>query len=317
MLVADLHCDTIARLLYEGGSFKENDFMVDLTKLKKGHYLLQNMALFTYRQGKEVPEKDTMKLLDKYYEVLHKYKDEVAPVLSFEDIKKNHEARKISLMLTLEDGGVVFNDLAMLRNYYHFGVRMIALTWNFYNGIAYPNVVDNDLYHLEKERGLTAFGLAYIKEMERLGMIIDVSHLGDRGFWDVFHNTTKPFVASHSNARKICKVARNLDDDMLRAIKQRGGVVGLNFCPAFLKDGSNISSIKDMIKHIKHIKEVAGIESIALGSDFDGIDGELEIKDASYLPKLEKALDEEGFSKEEIRKIFHENVLRVYREVLK
>ncbi len=317
MLVADLHCDTIARLLYEGGSFKENDFMVDLTKLKKGHYLLQNMALFTYRKGHKVPEKETMRLLDKYYEVLEKHKDELAPVLCFDDIKKNHDEGKVSLMLTLEDGGVVFDDLAMLRNYYRLGVRMIALTWNFENGIAYPNVIDNDLYHLEKERGLTEFGLAYIKEMERLGMIIDVSHLGDKGFWDVYHHTTRPFVASHSNARKICKVARNLDDDMIRAISQRRGVIGINYCSAFLKEDAKVSRIKDMIRHIKHIKEVGGIDVIALGSDFDGIDGDLEIKDASYLPKLEKALLEEGFSYEDIEKIFYQNVLRVYREVLK
>lgn len=317
MLVVDLHADTIARLLYEGGNFDHNPYMIDLEKLKKGHYLLQNLALFTYREGLEVPEITTMNLVDKYYEVLEKYPDDVAMVLRFEDIKKNYENHKISLLLTLEDGGVVFNDLSMLRNYYRLGVRMIALTWNFFNGIGYPNVKGDDIYHIEKEKGLTKFGLAYIKEMERLGIIIDVSHLGDKGFWDVYHNTTKPFVASHSNAREICGVARNLDDAMIKALASRGGVIGINYCAAFLKDGAEVSKIEDMIKHIKHLRKVGGIDCIALGSDFDGIHGELELRDASYLPKLEKALYDEGFKKEEVAKIFYQNALRVYEEVLK
>ena len=128
-------------------------------------------------------------------------------------------------MLTLEDGGVVFNDLSMLRNYYRLGVRMIALTWNYPNGIGYPNFSLDDftdykqassLQQIDTIHGLTDFGIQYIREMERLGMIIDVSHLNDAGFYDVLKYTTKPFVASHSNARSICPVARNLSDDMIR-----------------------------------------------------------------------------------------------------
>ncbi|MGN1277108.1 MAG: dipeptidase, partial [Floccifex sp.] len=252
------------------------------------------------------------------------------PVLKYEDIEKNEKEGKISSMLTLEDGGVVFHDLAMLRNYYRMGVRMIALTWNYENGIGFPNLlvnpdfmdskVPNLLQRIDSVNGLTDFGLDYIQEMERLGIIIDVSHLNDAGFWDVYDNTTKPFVASHSNARSICPVARNLSDDMILALKERGGVMGLNFCGDFLElhdQPNGKSRIQAMVAQIQYIKDLAGIDVIGLGTDFDGINCELEIQDASCMPKLQQALLDAGFSKEEVEKIFYKNVLRVYQEVLK
>ncbi|MCF0105291.1 MAG: membrane dipeptidase, partial [Holdemanella sp.] len=260
---------------------------------------------------------------------LDENKDYIAPVYKYSDIEDNERKGKISSLLTLEDGGVVFNSLAMLRNYYRMGVRMIALTWNYENGIGYPNIsmskmddfsIPNPLQQVDEIHGLTPFGIEYVKEMEKLGMIIDVSHLSDAGFYDVLKYTSKPFVASHSNARSVCNVARNLSDDMIIKLAQRKGVMGLNFCGDFLEEHdkpNGISRIEAMVKHIKYIKELAGIDVIGLGTDFDGISCELEIKDASYMHLLEKALYEEGFSKEEVEKIFYKNVLRVYKEVLK
>lgn len=326
MKVIDMHCDTVSRLLDNKRkglkhSFLSNEFSIDIEKMKKGDYLLQNLALFTDQKASPVPESETMALLDMYYTVLEENKDLIAPVLRYEDIIKNEKDNKISVMLTLEDGGVVFNDLAMLRNYYRFGVRMIALTWNYPNGIGYPNISmkEHDIKRIDDKNGLTEFGIEYVKEMERLGMIIDVSHLGDKGFYDVLKYTNKPFVASHSNARSMCHAARNLSDDMIKELSKRGGVMGINFCGDFLseeKPSDNYSSIKDMIRHIKHITKVGGIDCVGLGTDFDGIKPNLEIKDASMMPLLEKALYEEGFKEEEIAKIFYKNVLRVYKEIL-
>ena len=164
--------------------------------------------------------------------------------------------------------------------------------------------------------GLTTFGKEYVKEMERLGIIVDVSHLGDKGFWDVVDITTKPFVASHSNARAICSVARNLTDDMIRALYQKGGVMGINFCDDFLSDDGN-GTIAMMVKHIDHIKEVAGIEVIGMGTDFDGIAPRKELEDASKMPLLCTALHDAGYTSEQIDLIMSGNVLRVYKEVLK
>lgn len=262
--------------------------------------------------------------------MLEENQEYIAPVLRYDDIERNAKDGKLSAMLTLEDGGVVFDDLAMLRNYYRLGVRMIALTWNYENGIGFPNLSINDMgtdykqvnffQRVDTVNGLTDFGIDYIREMEHLGMIIDVSHLNDAGFYDVLDYTTKPFVASHSNARSICPVARNLSDDMILELAKRGGVMGINFCGDFLAlhDQENgPSRISDMIEQIKYIKNLAGIDVIGLGTDFDGINSELEIKDASQMSKLAQALKEEGFSEEEIEKIFYKNVLRVYKEVLK
>ncbi|MDO4466195.1 MAG: dipeptidase [Bacillota bacterium] len=334
MKVVDMHCDSILNLLEqeEQGypiSFVENENHVDLNKLKKGNYLLQNFALFTNQKKREIPEEETMRLVDMYYRMLEEHEDLIAPVLKYNDIEKNEKEGKISALLTLEDGGVVFDSLAMLRNYYRLGVRMIALTWNYPNGVGYPNLSIQDfenykeanfLQRVDTMNGLTDFGIEYIQEMERLGMIIDVSHLNDAGFYDVLDFTTKPFVASHSNARAICPVARNMSDDMIIELAKRGGVMGINFCGDFLdipdKDHSP-SRIKDMVTHIKYIRDLAGIDVIALGTDFDGINSELEIEDASQIQKLAVALEEEGFSQEEIEKIFYKNVLRVYKEVLK
>ncbi len=335
MKVLDLHCDTILGLLEQEENWQEpsllhNSMAIDIEKMEKGKYLLQNFALFTDQKKREIPEEETMRLYDMYCRMLEENTDRIAPVLKFEDIEKNEKSGKISAMLTLEDGSVVFHSLAMLRNYYRMGVRMIALTWNYENGIGFPNLlvnpdfasskVPNLLQRVDTVNGLTDFGIQYIQEMERLGMIIDVSHLNDAGFYDVLDNTTKPFVASHSNARAICPVARNMSDDMILELAKRRGVMGINFCGDFLDlhDKPNgPSRIQDMVNHIKYIRDLAGIDVIALGTDFDGIDCELEISDASQMSKLEQALYKEGFSQEEVEKIFYKNALRVYKEVLR
>ena len=334
MKVVDMHCDTILGLLeredhFREGSLLSSDLSVDLQKMKQGDYLLQNFALFTYLKKRDIPEHEAMRLYDMYCRQLEAYNDIIAPVYTYADIEANEKAGKLSAMLTLEEGGVVFDDLAMLRNWYRMGVRMITLTWNFGNGIGYPNLSLGKFpdYHLaalgqriDSQNGLTDFGLDYIREMERLGIIIDVSHLNDAGFWDVIDYTTAPFVASHSNARAICPVARNLSDEMILALAERGGVMGINFCGDFLElhDLPNgPSRISAMVEQIKYIRNLAGIDVIGLGTDFDGISCELEIKDASQMQKLADALRKEGFTETEIEKIFYKNVLRVYKEVLK
>lgn len=239
-------------------------------------------------------------------------------------------------MLTLEEGAVLRGSLSHLRNFYRLGVRMIALTWNYPNEIGAPNFcfssTGQPLFTSRSQTGLTDCGIHMIQEMERLGMLIDVSHLSDGGFWDVIRYTQKPFVASHSNAASVCNICRNLTDDMIRALGKRGGVMGLNFCTDFLcepteenrtsmggilsSDCIPVSQISDMVRHIRHISNVGGIEVCALGSDFDGIENLLEFGDASGICMLADALKKDGFSSSDIDKIFHENVLRVYREVL-
>ena len=152
--------------------------------------------------------------------------------------------------------------------------------------------------------------------MEDLGIIIDVSHLSDAGFYDVLKYSTKPFVASHFGARSVCGVARNLSDDMIRSLAQKGGVTGVNYCSEFIEDhNETFTSLQGMIDHIRHIAKVGGIDCVGLGSDFDGIGNQLEIKDASGMQLLYEGL-KPYFTEEEIEKIFYKNVLRVYHDTL-
>ena len=204
---------------------------------------------------------------------------------------------------------------------------MMTLTWNHENELAYPNYVvyNSDgscTCNAEASKGLKEKGFEFIAEMERLGIVIDVSHLSDAGFRDIYDNTSKPFVASHSNARAMTPHVRNLTDDMIRAFGQRGCVTGLNYCGAFLNsDGRGgvdaASRIEDMVRHVKYITNLGGIDVMALGSDFDGIGGKLELTDASYMPRLADALVKAGFSESDVEKIFYKNALRVFKECMR
>jgi membrane dipeptidase len=330
MKVIDMHCDTILELVNakEKINLRSNHLNVDLEKMQKGDYLVQCFAMFVHFNV-ENPFETCMKMIDRYYLELEENKDLILPALCYNDIIENQKNGKMSAILTIEEGGVTKGSLELLRNFYRLGVRMITLTWNFVNGVGYPNIITKedgakDFKSGNKVDGLTEYGIKMVQEMNRLGMIVDVSHLSDAGFYDVAKYSTKPFVASHSNARSVCNHARNLDDDMIRLLASKGGVMGINYCADFLKEapkgtkyGENKSMIEDMVKHIKHIVKVGGIDCVGLGSDFDGIFPNLEMKDASELGKLEKALRNEGFSTNDIEKIFYKNVIRVFQEVLK
>ena len=201
---------------------------------------------------------------------------------------------------------------------------MICLNWNFINGVGHPNFnyiegQKPDFKTPNTTLGLTEYGFSMVKEMNRLGMIVDVSHLSDKGFYDVINTTTKPIVASHSNSRSVCNHVRNLTDDMIIKLHENGGVMGMNFCKAFLDEDENIgyNTIDCVIKHMKYIKNLVGVDVISFGSDFDGIEPDIELKDASLMPKLIERMKEEGFTEEEIEKICYLNFLRVCKANLK
>ena len=191
------------------------------------------------------------------------------------------------------------------------GIRIITLTWNYENKLGYPNA-----NYIFKENGLTSLGKDILQEMEYLGIIPDASHLSDGGFYDLVKLCKKPFIASHSNSRAITNHPRNLTDEMIKLLSDKGGVMGMNFCSSFLGD-EETSSIKEIIAHIKHIRNIAGIDVIALGSDFDGIDNEVEIQNCSEFYKLYDSLKKTGFTDNDVEKIFYKNVKRVFNDVLK
>lgn len=332
MKVWDLHCDTLSELRHaekdgKPKSFAHNDLHIDLEKLQKGDYMLQCFAAFV-NLGDKTPGADplvtALEEIDIFKRIMAKYPDQIAPVYTAADIRKNAEAGKISGMLTIEEGGCCKGSLGVLRRMYELGVRMMTLTWNHENELASPNVVPgtDDIWPCQPNEttGLKKTGFAFLAEMERLHIIADVSHLSDKGFWDIVEHSTRPFAASHSNCRALAPHCRNLTDEMIRAMAERGCLVGLNYCSGFLDDQPSPELCRSttalMAKHAAHFKQVGGIEMIGLGSDFDGIGGKLELSDCSKLPLLADALRREGFTEDEVERIFYRNAQRFFEENL-
>lgn len=360
MRVVDMHCDTIYRLfsLHEQGKqehLRQNECHLDLLRMRDSHYLLQNFAMFVEMDCDGDPWERVCRLYQHYRMELERNQDLIAPVFCYEDIAANEAAGKMSALLTVEEGAVCKGEIGKLHKLYEMGVRMMTLTWNFPNEIGFPNF-DRELgkkaseakeaweqclpgtaeYEQKREEaqeafevfnhtcntagGLTEKGKEMVAEMEHLGMIPDVSHLSDAGFYDVLAVTRKPFVASHSNARSVCPCVRNMTDDMIRRLAERGGVIGLNYCADFLAEKpvgvENQGTIRAVARHAEHIANVGGIEVLGLGSDFDGISAYEEIPGAQGMEALWDGMCKEGFTESQLDMIFYRNVLRVYKETL-
>lgn len=324
--VCDLHCDTISviKMLRErkglNCEIRKNELSIDLMKMREGNYLLQTFAMFIYLRKDSDPYQEVKGMIKVFKSEIEKNNDLINQVYNYQDIVNNSQNGKMSALISIEEGATLKGDLNLLDDLYSEGVRMITLTWNFENEIGYPHVLQKD-ETLKGKLGLKPFGLELLKKMENLGVIVDVSHLSDEGFYDVYNNTSKPFIASHSNSRTICNHSRNLTDDMILKLASRGGVMGINYCDSFINEGNTKEDlfvrVEDLVKHIVYIKKLAGVDCIALGSDFDGIGLNNELDNASKMGLLVNSLIKNGFTEEEIEKILYKNVLRVFKECLK
>ena len=313
MKLIDLHCDTVDKLMdYKDSNLYENEFSIDIKKLKKANSLAQVFALyFDLKLYKNDPFNRFEQMADRFLKELEKNKEHILLAKSYKDILENEKNNKLSAILSIEEGAAINGKLENLQKVYDKGVRLITLTWNYENEIGYPHNMKE-----YREVGLKPFGVEIVEKMNELGMIIDVSHLNDGGFYDVAKISKQPFIASHSNSRYITNHTRNLTDDMIKVIASSGGVIGINFCNFFLGN-SKISTIDEIINHIKHIVNVGGVDVIAMGTDFDGIPNKVEIEDISQMYKLEDRLLRSGFKECEIEKMMYKNSLRVFKEVLR
>ncbi len=314
MKIVDMHCDTIVEMFNTKQHLDKNNLHIDLEKMNRSDYLLQNMAIFL-----DCRKVNKMENLAK--EIICFYDNETSlnninKVYKFSDIKMD----QINTMLTIEDSEIVLYD--KLKEFYDLGVRMITLTWNYENKVGYPNLDgDNlksfdDLKRVDDVNGLKSHGIDYIKRMEELNMIIDVSHGSNKLVEDVLDNTTKPFVASHSNCYSITKVGRNLNDQLLDKLFKRECVIGINFCSEFISyRDDKFSTVSDIIKHIDYMLDLGGENSIGFGADLDGINSNLEIKDSGNMQEIVRAL-EKRYSNNIVKKICSENVLSLYEKVL-
>ncbi len=321
-MIFDLHCDTIWKIqnTKDGTLQKGSSLQIDAEKLTAGGYFAQCFAMYV---PADTPQPDTVLdgMIARYYAELAKC-ESLRPVFCFDDFAQNKQAGKISAVLTMEDAAPLQGDMRKLYLAHEKGVKMIALTWNFPNEIGFPNYRDfvrgekPDMFTPETERGLTDFGVALVEEMNKLGIVADVSHLSDKGFYDVLSVTKKPIMASHSNARGVCRNVRNLTDDMLKRLAENGGVTGVNYAAGFLceDEEKGRQTIAYAVEHIQYIRDKIGAEHIALGSDFDGIQRDIELGDCSKTPLLLQALECNGFTADEIEKITYKNAVRVFKD---
>lgn len=313
MKAVDLHSDTILRLSENPGeTLMNSEGHISLSKLIKGDVSCQCFALFTKMH--ELAGDDGMtpfERLSRLHDVFRREVDgsegKVKQAASASDIAENEKNGIISALLTIEGLDPLEGKLSNAETVISWGARIAGLTWNWENELAYPQSSDRAVMNA----GLKPFGHEVIELFNEKGVIVDVSHLSDGGFWDVIKEADK-VVATHSNCRAVTPENRNLTDEMIRSLADKGGVMGLNFCPSFLTgDESHESRIPDMVRHVKHMINVGGEDLPALGSDFDGIGGKLEVDGPDKFPRLYDHLHSAGLSHTVLEKMWKTNALRL------
>lgn len=297
--VFDLHCDTIYELQQLGtGTLAENSGQVSLAWMDKAGQVTACFAMFVDSEQGNC-WRSAQRLHERFLLELKQNQDRIVQVRTADEIRGSslHGA-----ILSCEELQILEGELSRIGTLASWGVRLATLTWNHENDYGFP-------HHLAG--GLKRLGFSAVEELEHHNILVDVSHLNDEGFNDVASISRKPFVASHSNCRSVTNHSRNLSDRMIRTIADKGGVVGLNFCPSFLSEDWMRSSIEAMVRHAVHLKQVGGSAVTALGTDYDGITGELEIPHYDALPLLWQALETSGFTSYELQAMWFENALRV------
>jgi membrane dipeptidase len=365
-IVVDTHADTPQRFLDEGydiGSTDPKDIgHISLDKARAGNLGAEFFSIWVEpdtNQGHFAEH--TLDLIDSVYQQAARHPDRMMMAYSVADIERAHKERKLAALMGIEGGHSIENDMHLLRDFYRLGVRYMTLSWMNTNEWT-DSSGDIDDAKVQHHNGLTDFGRQIVLEMNQLGMMVDISHVSDKTFWDTIATTKAPVIASHSSARALTDHPRNMTDDMLRAVAKNGGVVQVNFFSAFVdtnymkannaqeKDreaavkayvdhqkaaGKKITyldsdkierewgariprpPLSSLIDHIDHITKVAGVDHVGLGSDYDGVSGNMPagMDSAADLPKITQGLMDRGYSEADIHKILGGNLLRVFSEV--
>jgi len=292
----------------DSGDLYRNTWKIDIEKLQKAHSKVQDFALFINLGETNDPYGRYEEMRNLCTTQIHLYGEHIQHVLSYQDVESVYESGKIGALMSIEEGGVLGGDLDKLKQAYQDGVRLITLTWNYPNGLGEPHCG-------EQHKKLTPKGIEFVEVMQDLGIIVDCSHLNDAGTEQLGDILDVPFVASHSNAREVTAHTRNLPDNLIKLIANKGGVIGLNFAQSFLGT-SPVSRIEDIVKHGLYLINKGGEDVVALGTDFDGIKPNTEIKDASEMYRLYDAFKEAGLSVEQCEKLFWKNADRLLKEIL-
>lgn len=358
-LLIDTHNDVTSRTV-DGLDIglRAKDTHTDLVRMKVGGQAAVIFAVYvsaSYVEGNRSAHR-TLQMIDTVrHDIITKHPALVAPALTAGDIVRAKKQGKIAALMGIEGGHAIEDDLRLLRQFYALGVRYMTLTHSNANNWADSSGAE------PRHNGLTSFGKEVVAEMNRLGMIVDISHVSDKTFSDVLEVSRAPVFASHSSCRALSNIPRNMTDDMIRALARKGGVVHVNFGCEFLSQKSADTStwsnprlmeeaqkrlagitdpaqrreamrklreeldirqvratLDDVVAHIDHIRQVAGIDHIGIGSDFDGVSCvPVGLEDVSQWPNLTRRLLEKGYSASDIRKIYGGNFLRLLRDVEK
>ena len=315
-LVVDTHCDTLMQFMPQRRSEspprrlgeRSDRGHIDLPRLVEGGVDCQTFAIYT---GERVNQPGALLTALQMVDVFNREcaaNEGIVHVCSYDEIFEANKSGKVAAILSIEGAEPLMGDLSVLRVFYKLGVRMLSFTWNWRTPFA------DGLAAKRAESKLTDLGVEAIREMERLGIVYDVSHLSDSCFWDVVEVKKGPFIASHSNCRAVCDHQRNLTDDMIKALADHGGVMGMNFAPAFVDKEK--ATVEKLVDHIDHIVDLVGPDHVGLGSDFDGIRTTPEgLEDVSKMPNITRELVRRGYSDDDIKKILGGNHLRVFKEV--
>ncbi len=313
VLLVDAHNDTLSRMKEAGIDFcqRQGCTHTDLPRLMETGVNLQVLAMFAPPNPNKTV---TLQKILSYVEYALQCQEDDSRLFIVETkddlMNLKSDAGKLGVILGVEGGDCLGGELWTLRFLFRLGVRLLTLTWSNRNALA------DGIWEAESKGGLTSFGRQVVREMEQLGMIIDVSHLAPAGFWDVSKLVNGPFIASHSNAAALCQHPRNLTDEQARCIADHGGVIGVNFCQPHLTDDKT-ANLDDVIDHIEHFWRVAGEDHVGLGSDYDGIDTPPEgLEDVTCLPLLIEELEKRGHSARRIEKFMGLNLLRVFATIL-
>lgn len=342
ILLIDAHND-VTSLTVKGLDIgqRRQEGHTDLPRLRQGG--VGAVFFSAYVASRYVPlQQSAHRLLEMIdtirHDIVERYPNDFLLALSAADVERAHREGKIAALIGIEGGHAIEDSLRILRCAYALGARYMTLTHSNTNNWA-DSSGDIGNPKVKHHGGLTEFGRQVVQEMNRLGMIVDVSHVSDETFWDVLEVSRAPVIASHSSCRAISNIPRNMSDEMIRALASKGGVICINFGCEFLSQRSADASpyfnpeaarrqqagekvevpratLADVVAHIDHAVRVGGIDAVGIGSDFDGVEcTPVGLDDVSRFPALTQALLEKGYTPEQIAKIYGGNLLRVMRQV--
>jgi membrane dipeptidase len=357
-IVIDTHNDITSAITDQDFDMGERDTsgrtQTDIPRMKEGGLDADFFAIYVAaRYAKEGGSaRRALDMIDGVYEQARRHPQSLEMAFTADDVRRIHRSGKIAALMGIEGGHAIEDSLSALRQFYRLGVRYMTLTHSNTNNWA-DSSGDVTNPKVKHHGGLTDFGREVVREMNRLGMMVDISHVADETFWDAVETSQAPVIASHSSARALTDVPRNMTDDMLKAVAKKGGVVMVNFGKGFVntkavKPSPELQAKMDeirnqfsgdpavmraklrelqgpsphvtldmLIAHFDHIAKVAGVEHVGIGSDFDGVGGQLPegMEDVSKLPAISYELLKRGYSDADVKKVLGENFLRTMAEV--